>query len=378
MPRIVSSHVFGDRAGRSVERIIGMSVGSPGGGVEFAGSLVRPGERRTVEIVISRRALHGPATLPVHVLHGVSPGPTIFVSAAIHGDEINGVEIIRRLLRGLDASMVHGTLLCVPIVNALGFIGRSRYLPDRRDLNRSFPGGPAGSLAAQIAHAFMTEIVQRCDVGLDLHTAAAARTNLPQLRTSLSTARARMLAKAFGAPVVLRSPERPGSLRAAAGAIGCDVLVYEAGEALRFDNRSIQIGERGVRRVMSALGMLDASDPPTDDPALPDLTAFSNRAKWVRAPDGGILRTHKTLGDPVAAGEVVGVISNPYDHSMETPVSASTSGIIIGRTNLPVVNLGDALFHIASVDIADASAETISRLGDAIDADPVFDEDEII
>ena len=227
----------------------------------IGGLSVKPGERRLVDLPISKLSNHAPVTLPVHVLHGLEPGPTMFVSAAIHGDELNGVEIIRRLLRTLRPQSIHGTLLCVPVVNVFGFISRSRYLPDRRDLNRSFPGSATGSLAARLAHLFLTEIVKRSQIGIDLHTAAIHRINLPQIRGVFrKRPRFQELGLAFGAEVMLESPERPGSLREAARAAGVDVLSYEGGEGLRFDEFAIRAGVDGITGVMLEVGMLALAD----------------------------------------------------------------------------------------------------------------------
>lgn len=340
----------------------------------LGGQVIASGSRRVIDLPVSRLSNHTPVVLPVHVVHGAAPGPCLFVSGAVHGDEIIGVEIIRRLLKNVDPGALSGTLLCVPIVNVFGFITRTRYLPDQRDLNRAFPGNEGGSLAAKLAHLFMSEVVTRCDVGIDLHSAAASRTNLPQIRTDLRSPRAQRLAEAFAAPVILRSPERDGSLRKAAGLLGKDVLVYEAGEALRFDSLSIQIGLRGVQRVMASLGMLTATEQAALFRGDAAQAIVSTSSRWVRAPEGGILRTMKTTGDPIQDGERLGIISNPYDDTAETEVVANATGLIIGRTNLPVVNLGDALFHIARV--RDAGTARLAALDAA--ADPVFDEDEII
>jgi len=198
----------------------------------IGGLSVKPGERRLVDLPISKLSNHAPVALPVHVLHGSQPGPTMFVSAAIHGDELNGVEIIRRLLRTLDPKSIGGTLLCVPVVNVFGFISRSRYLPDRRDLNRSFPGSATGSLAARLAHLFLTEIVKRSQIDIDLHSAPIHRINLPQVRCLFrKRPRCRQLGMVFGAAGMLESQERPGSLRQVVRAVGVDVLSYEGGEA---------------------------------------------------------------------------------------------------------------------------------------------------
>ncbi|MFP4328899.1 MAG: succinylglutamate desuccinylase/aspartoacylase family protein, partial [Paracoccaceae bacterium] len=185
-------------------------------GFELGGALIAPGTRRTVDLPVSILSDHTPVTMSVHVIHGRRPGPVVFVSAAIHGDEVIGVEIVRRLLRAQPLRGMSGTLLAVPIVNTYGFLSHSRYLPDRRDLNRVFPGHPSGSLASRLAHLFMEEIVSRSDLGIDLHSAAIRRVNLPQIRLTPGNARLAELGRAFGAPVMMTSKLREGSLRMAA------------------------------------------------------------------------------------------------------------------------------------------------------------------
>ena len=353
---------------------------------EIGGHKVPAGTRALVDLHVSKLSNHTPVMLPVHVLHGPRPGPAMFLSAAIHGDELNGVEIIRRVLRTLQPGNISGTLLAIPVVNAYGFIGRSRYLPDRRDLNRSFPGSGSGSLAARLANLFLKEVVLRCQVGIDLHTAAVHRVNLPQIRADFGRRpRCRELAEAFGAPVVLESPERAGSLRRAARDAGVDVLVYEGGEGLRFDEFAIQAGVDGIAGVMLRTGMLELPDGV--EPAIPDearRTVFANASKWVRAPDGGVFRSVKRIGNAVGEGEIVGVVANPYEGS-EIQIKSPRRGIIVGATTLPIVNMGDALFHIAWADEHDRAKIVRQRTADRVQAEPadaepeaVMDEDEII
>ena len=347
----------------------------------IGGMKVEPGERKLVDLPVSRMSNHTLVTLPIHVLHGLHPGPTMFLSAAIHGDELNGVEIIRRVLRTLQPGNISGTLLCVPVVNAFGFIGRSRYLPDRRDLNRSFPGSATGSLAGRLAHLFLKEVVRRSQLGIDLHTAAIHRVNLPQIRCQyVNNSRLRELSEAFGADVVLESPERAGSLRRAAREVGVDVLVYEGGEGLRFDEFAIAAGVDGIARVMLKVGMLELPDGAEmpGEPGKPRRTSMlANASKWVRAPEGGVLRTAKRIGDAVGQGEVIGQVANPYDDSF-VEVRSPRRGIIIGRTTLPILNMGDALFHVAwSEEIGDARPERDGAAREG-SAEPVMDEDEII
>ena len=342
----------------------------------IAGTEIAPGTRRLVDLPVSRLSNHTPVTLPVHVLHGHEPGPTMFLCAAVHGDALNGVEIIRRVLRTLAAGNIRGSLLCVPVVNAYGFIGRSRYLPDRRDLNRSFPGSPTGSLAARLASLFLNEIVKRSTIGIDLHSAATHRVNLPQIRCDLTRSqRVRELALAFGTEVVLHSPERPGSMRKAAREAGVDVLVYEGGEGLRFDEFAIKAGVDGIAGVMLAIGMLELPEGYAEvDGTRSRGALIANASKWVRAPEAGVFRTAKRIGDAVGEGEIIGHIANPYEEN-DAAVRASQRGIIIGRTTLPIVNVGDALFHVAWTEET-ANAAPGARREPA--AEPIMDEDEIL
>jgi len=337
------------------------------------GVSVAPGTRQSVDIPVSVLSNHTPMNLQVHVVHGKQPGPVLFVSAAVHGDEIIGVEIVRRLLKARALRRIKGTLLCVPIVNGFGFINQNRYLPDRRDLNRSFPGSIKGSLAGQLAHLFMSEVVARSDAGIDLHSAAQHRINFPQIRVSGSGERALELANAFGAPVVLESPYREGSLRMSAHEAGVDVLVYEAGEALRFDEFSVRVGVKGILRVMQELGMIS----PKSVAATKTQPHFAKSSHWMRAPRGGMLRAFRTIGDTVRKGDVIAIISDPIGDN-ENELVVQTGGVIVGRTNLPSVNQGDALFHIAHVLRKDGVEEYVDQAEKEFEVDPLFDEDEIM
>jgi predicted deacylase len=281
--------------------------------------------------------------IPLHVIHGKKDGPRLFICAAIHGDELNGVEIIRRILKTPRVNKLRGTLIGVPIVNVFGFLAHSRYLPDRRDLNRSFPGNEKGSLTSQLAYLFMKEVVLRCTHGIDLHTGAIHRSNLPQIRADLTDPMMEQLAKSFSAPLVLHSDLRDGSLRLAATDKKIPTMLYEAGEALRFDELAIRLGVRGIIRVMQALGMFGKIPPSTKN-----ISVVSRSSYWLRAPTGGIFQSLLPLGAKVKKGDNVGIVTDPMGTS-EMIVEAGDPGILIGRTSLPVVNQGDALFHIANV-----------------------------
>lgn len=304
---------------------------------------VQPGSRAHIELPVSRLITGAQISMPVTVLHGAQEGPTIWISAAIHGDELNGVEIVNRVLAELDAREMSGTILAVPVVNVHGFMTGDRYLPDRRDLNRSFPGSEKGSLAARMAHLFMTEVVSHCSLGIDLHTASDNRTNLPQIRANLDDAETRALAKVFGAPLMLHSKNRAGTLRKAATKTGARVLLYEAGEPLRFNRLAIDSGVAGVRRVLRHLDMAEWDGPeaaPVEE---------SRSSSWVRARKSGLIRLTVELGERVEDRQEMGEIIDAFGTRLST-IRAHRSGLIIGRTMFPLGNKGDALVHIASLE----------------------------
>jgi hypothetical protein len=312
--------------------------------LKVAGRTIEPGERKRIEIPVARV----PATrllmpMPVEVVVGRDPGPCIWVSGVIHGDELNGVEIVRQLLALLDPAKLHGAVLAVPIVNMFGFVAQSRYLPDRRDLNRSFPGSARGSLAARLADVFMREVVEHCSHGIDLHTGSDHRRNLPQIRADLENEETRRCALAFGPPVVINASARDGSLRDAARRRGKHVLLYEAGEPQRFNRDAVRTGVRGVLRVMEALEMIErGTAPPPRAPA-----AVATTTRWVRARSGGLVRLEVDLGVRVDRGDRLGVVADAFgDEAAE--LKAPGPGIVIGRANNPVARRGDALVHLAT------------------------------
>ena len=338
----------------------------------IGGGDVAPGARASVTLPVSALPAHTAVGLKVEVIHGKRAGPVMFVSAAVHGDEVIGVEIVRRLLRAPQLAYLRGTLLVVPVVNSFGFLARSRYLPDRRDLNRCFPGTASGSLGSRLAHIFLREVVLRCDFGIDLHSAAEHRTTLPQIRVTPRDATTARMARAFGAPVILTSPLRDGSLRGEAAARGTPVLLYEAGEGLRFDEFAVRVGLAGILRVMRDEGMLAAKGiAKARTPSL-----ICSASTWLRAPVGGLLRTFRAEGEIVEEGDVLAAVSDPTG-TVEAELLAPGPGILIGRAVLPVVNEGDAVFHLAELS-AKANEDTVDALTAQLEADPLFDEDEII
>ena len=310
--------------------------------ITIGGTVVKPGDKASISLPVVDLYTGTSLSMPVKVVSGRRSGPVLLVSAAIHGDELNGVEIIRRLLKRKLLRSIRGTLIAVPVVNVHGFLDQSRYLPDRRDLNRSFPGSPTGSIAARMAHIFVTEILDKADCGIDLHTGALNRSNLPQIRGNLNDAKTLELARAFGTPVIVDSTIRDGSLRQCAVERGLPILVYEAGEALRFDEVSIRGGIRGIIKVMRHLGMLP---PATKAKSIVPVLAEST--SWVRAPASGIVARKVQLGARVVEGERLATIGDPLGEA-ETTVAAPFDGIVIGRSMLPLAHEGDALFNVAA------------------------------
>ena len=347
---------------------------------EIAGETIAPGQRRTLAIPVSRQLTGLSASLALQVLHGARPGPCVFVSAAIHGDEINGIAIVQRLAAELDPQTMNGTLILAPAVNIYGLVNHARYLPDRRDLNRSFPGSARGSLAAQLAHTFLEHVIDKATLGIDLHTAAVHRYNLPQVRIAADNPYLVELAMAFGAPVIIESPLRDGSMRELAHQRGTPMLLFEAGEALRFDRLSIGIGAEGIQRVLAHLGMIDHDDGLTSV----GIPARANKSSWVRAPRGGVTHRIRKSGDTVHRGDLLATVTGLFGQEpmeMTSPID----GIVIGHATLPVVNQGDALFHIAQVANLEHAGERIEGITEAIvssepegQAAPMLDEDELL
>lgn len=329
--------------------------------VQINGQFIAPGSRVELKLPLPPLYTGAAMGMPVTVIRGKKDGPRLFVSAAIHGDEINGVEIIRRLLASSFVKRIRGTLILVPVVNVYGYASKSRYLPDRRDLNRAFPGSATGSMSARLAHTFMTEIVANASHGIDLHTGAKHRSNLPQIRTSLNDAEALAMADAFRVPVILNAELRDGSLRATAADVGCKVLLYEGGEALRFDEFAIRAGLRGVVNVMRHLGMLPARA--LSRAMLPQL---SQHSRWVRANSSGILLTPCKLGDTVKKQQLIAQISTPLGDKSKA-IYSPVDGVIIGLATLPLVHEGEALFNIAHIEAPATLEATLPHFYDNLE-----------
>ncbi len=323
---------------------------------------IKPGQRKTILLPMPKLYDWTPISLPIHVINGPEEGPSLCITAAIHGDEINGVEIIRRFLKKKGLKHINGNVIAIPIVNVYGFLYQERYLMDRRDLNRSFPGNSNGSLASILAEIISQQILSQSTHAIDLHTGSNHRFNLPQIRANLDMQGIEDLARAFNVPVILHSTFRDGSMREYANEQGIPILVYEGGESLRFDELSIRTGINGILSVMGELGMIK----PSKYSIKKCTPTVSRNSYWLRAPISGILRHIKKSGNKVTKGQVIAIIANPSsteEYKLKSPIS----GIIIGESKLPLVHSGQALFHIASFEKLDAVAEQLENLQEAFD-----------
>ncbi len=312
----------------------------------IAGREIPAGKRVFLELPTARLVSGSSVAAPLVVLHGRTDGPTVWISSTIHGDEINGIEIIREVLGHLDIRQIAGTLVAAPIVNVHGFIAGDRNLPDGRDLNRSFPGTARGSMASRIADIFMKEVVGRCDCGFDLHTGSGNRVNWPQIRAGLDDEPTMELARVFGAPIAINAKTRDGSIRQVASDNGALALLFEGGEANRFDRHSIAVGVDGIRRCLAHIGMT----PPVDLPAPAPL--ISHATKWTRSSRSGILHLDVELGDRVNRGEPIAALHDPFGKRLSR-IKARSSGVVIGRTHSALINQGEAIAHIAEIDEAE-------------------------
>ncbi len=309
----------------------------------IGGVTINKGERKIIEIDIARLYDSTEMTMSVEIIRGKEDGPILFLSSATHGDELNGTETIRRLLSMPMINDIKGTIIAVPIVNSYGFNTKSRYLPDRRDLNRSFPGAPEGSLAGRLAHIFVTEIISKSTHGIDFHTGAINRSNLPQIRAKMDGEGVRKMADDFSAPVTMNDDLRDGSLREYCYTNNIPVLVYEGGEALRYSERAIICAVDGAINVMVGLGMLPKREKLENSAQTINIASGST---WIRAPRSGLLVSDKVLGDIVEEGELLGLMTDAFNMSKADIISPH-SGIIIGATTTPLLNEGDATYHIA-------------------------------
>lgn len=337
-------------------------------------TLVRPGKRAIIMLPMPKLYDWTPLNMPVHVINGKNPGPVLCVIAAIHGDEVNGVEIVRRLLKRHILRKLTGTLIAVPIANVYGFLYHNRYLMDRRDLNRAFPGSTKGSLAARLANLITKEIISQATHIIDLHSGSNHRYNLPQVRANIDIEETKTLACAFNVPVILHAKFRDGSLRQAANDKGIPVLLYEAGEPLRFDELCIRTGINGILGVMQSLNMI--ADKKTKVSKV--TSQFARSSYWIRAPHSGMLRPFKTLGKQVKKGDILGIIANPCSGNEEHKIYSPLDGIIIGKNNLPLIHEGAALFHVAcftDVENMDMIEKQIAYLQSSLTDEPEIEID---
>ncbi len=310
----------------------------------ISGQEVHLGENKEIKIRVARLPSGTRINLELHVFRAKEPGPTALVLAGVHGDEINGVETVRRTVaEGLFKNLKKGSVIVIPMLNIYGFIHFSRDVPDGKDVNRSFPGSSKGSLASRVAYILFNKILPFIDFGVDFHTGGGSRYNFPQIRFSANDEESENLARAFAAPILLRNKPIAKSLRREALNIGKPILVYEGGEALRFDKHSIEEGFEGLRRVLCYKGMLEKCTPSAQKPR------FVNKSKWHRAKRAGMFLWSKKSGDLIKTGDLLGTIYEPHGRD-ETFVISKQDGLIIGHNNAPIVHQGDALFHIAYLE----------------------------
>lgn len=307
--------------------------------MHIAGHEIRPGEFKEIKINIAKLPSQTLIDTPMYISRGMEDGPVLALMAGMHGDEINGLEIVRRVLDGGLHQPKRGTLVCMPIINIYGFLNFSRDVPDGKDVNRSFPGSKNGSLASRVAYHVTHDVIPFIDYGVDFHTGGAMRTNYPQVRAVLNNEKNMALANAFHAPFTLDAPFRPSSLRKEASKKGKNIIVYEGGESLRFDQQAIEEGIAGTLRLMHHLKMIDwAPDPKEENRIIWSST-------WVRAKHAGLFHANVQCGQLVHKGEWVGTITDPFGLFKEKVV-APEKAYIIGLNNIPVVNAGDALMHL--------------------------------
>lgn len=313
---------------------------------------IAPGQECDVDVKVSESYSGRDVSFPVHVKRGSAPGPTLFVTAAVHGDELNGTGAIRSLIGDPELELTSGTLILVPVVNVLGFETHSRYLPDRRDLNRCFPGSATGSQASRLARVVFEEIVGRCDYGIDLHTAAVRRTNFPNIRGDLSNSRVNELAVGFGCEILVNDAGPDGSFRRAACDSGCATITLEAGEVWKVEPSVVEFAQRGIKNVLRSFGMIPG------EVRKPAFRSVVERMSWVRSNNAGFLQFHLAPGSTVQKGEPIATCTTLLGRDPMV-IEAPCDGIILGMTTLPVTAPGEPVCSIAQLPKGTARLEKI-------------------
>ncbi|PQJ29446.1 succinylglutamate desuccinylase/aspartoacylase family protein [Rubritalea profundi] len=308
---------------------------------------IKAGERKRLLLKAGESFTGTGVHLPLMVWRGLEEGPVLGITAAVHGDEVNGTGAILKLIQDPPFELKRGALVLVPVVNIMGFERHSRYTPDRRDLNRTFPGSESGSLTGRLARVMMKEVVGRCDYIVDLHTAAVRRTNFPNVRADMADVDCARLAKAFGAEVIVNNAGPDGSFRREACKSGCPTIILEAGEVLKVESSVQEMTQRGLTHIMAELDMIDVTDDLRPDTAPHQMIVQSS--SWVRAGSGGFLTFHVAPGDTVEKGQPVATNTGLLGKVLETIVSPH-HGIVLGMTTMPAVSPGDPIVHIALPD----------------------------
>jgi len=307
--------------------------------ITIGGTKIARGREKQISVPIARLPTHTQISIPVYVSRSKDPGPVLLVMAGMHGDEINGVETLRRMVIGGLFRPLRGSVICIPVLNIFGFINFSRDVTDGKDVNRSFPGTRSGSLASQVAYYVTHEIIPQINYGVDFHTGGARRNNYPQIRAKLEDLNNMELAKAFSPPFILDSPYRDKSFRKEAQKNNIPVLVFEGGESLRLRKNAIDEGIGGFLRLMKHLDMIDEAPKPTKQPIV------IKKSLWLRAKVSGLQHTFFRNGSYIEKDQVVGLVTDPFGE-FESKIKSPATGYIIGINNNPVVNRGDPLLHI--------------------------------
>ena len=310
------------------------------GHLAIAGRAIPRGRAVQVFLKVGEHYTATPVNVPITVVRGARRGPTVFLTAAIHGDELNGVEVVRRVMTTTAPESLRGTLICAPVVNRPGFLAHTRYLPGHQDLNRCFPGDPEGNAALRLAHVLFREIVARSDRGIDLHTASHGRTNLPHVRADMADPAVRRMARAFGGEIIVDTPGMNHTLRAAATRAGVPTIIFEAGETFRFQRSMVARGVRGVQNVLAALRMIPGPR------RRPRFQVVIKGSDWVRAPRGGIVDVQVRPGEIVYPGDTIAAITNPFGREVSSVRSPGT-GLVLGINTVPMAQPGDAICHLA-------------------------------
>lgn len=330
--------------------------------ITICNEAIQPGEKANLALQMPEQYSCAPLYMPIKVIHGKQAGPCLLIFATINGNEMNGLEVVNRLVNQIDPKDLKGTLIAVPVLNVYGLTHYPKVLPSGLNLNHCFPGQSTGNYGERIAHIFTEELIKKADYCIELQTGAVNHNILPQIYCNFENQKTKELAKAFQTPVITNVLLNGNTLRQTTESLNIPLIVYQAGEAMRFDENAINLGLEGSKNIMRTVGMLSDEKPVTEFNPV-----FSQDEDWLIAHKGGIMHVHVELGQSISKGDILGTITDPFSSDLEEKIKATQDGIIVGINMTPIIHEGLSIFKVASFIDYDRAETAIESWGEQQD-----------